>query len=410
MSQIQLMIIDSDDESRQKIRQYLESDESVEVIGDFADAIEGYKAVLQEKPGIVLIDVSENTDLMLELVNKISIQLKHSLIFVMSYQTTADIVIKAMRAGAREFITKPVELSELDSAIKKSKNIISDDPDKEQCKVFTVFSNKGGIGKTSIATNLAVNLADVTGKKVALIDLNLQLGDVTTFLDINPSFDIAYVVTHLNRVDESFMLSTLEKYKNRNLYILADPPYLEQAEEITAEQISKVLEVLKSTFSYIIIDTSSSFDGKTLSALDISDAILLVSMVNLPSIRNTQRCLDLFSRLGYSSDKIKLIVNRYMPDDEIKVEDVEDVLKHPIFWKIPNNYFEIMSSINKGIPVSDMNPSANVSQCFRELAALLSNTVIIKEDLHKRDSQSNSIIFSLLNKLPFFNKLISSKN
>jgi len=175
------------------------------------------------------------------------------------------------------------------------------------------------------------------------------------------------------------LLITLEKYKETSLYVLAYPPYLEQAEDITAEQIANLFDVLKQAFSYIIVDTSANFDGKTITALDNSDLILLITIVNLPAIRNCQRCLDLFERLGYEKEKTKIILNRYMENDEIKVEDVEDVLGRRAYWKIPNNYFTIMSAINKGIPVGLINADSNISKSYRELAAMLS------DNIHKQD-------------------------
>ena len=141
----------------------------------------------------------------------------------------------------------------------------------------------------------------------------------------------------------------------------------------TSENITTLINVLRSVFSYVIIDTTSSFDGKTITALDNSDLILLIAVLNLPSVRNCQRCFDLFKRLGYQKDKIKLIVNRYMENDEIKIEDVEDVLGHSVYYKIPNNYFAIINAMNKGMPVSDLNHQSNIAKAFRELAALLSD-------------------------------------
>ncbi|MEI8128790.1 MAG: AAA family ATPase [bacterium] len=314
---------------------------------------------------------------------------------VTSSNYSTDIIIRAMRAGAREFIPKPFIKDEFINSISKFKDqIIGLNSENKKCRVITTFSNKGGIGKTALATNLALELANMTKEKVALIDLNLQLGDITTFLDINPSFDISYVIQNLTRIDETFLLSTLEKYKDSNLYILADPPYLEQAEDITAEQISTLFSVLKQAFSYIVVDASANFDGKTITALDHSDLILLVTIVNLPAIRNCQRCLDLFERLGYEKEKTKIILSRYMENDEIKIEDVEDVLGRKIYWKVPNNYFTIMSAINKGIPVGLVNADSNISQSYRELAAMLSDN-IYKQDFGKKVSRKS--FFNLAN-------------
>jgi pilus assembly protein CpaE len=375
-TKISSVIIDTDSESSEVLNLYLGEIEYINVDENFSDILNGYNYILENRPEIVFVDISYKPDLALDIINKISTNHKTCKIVVTSSDYSSESIIKAMRAGAREFLPKPLIKTDLQIALDKLKDLItSASPDATKCRVISTFSNKGGIGKTAIATNLALELANLTKEKVALIDLNLQLGDVSTFLDINPSFDISYVVQNLSRIDETFLLSTLEKYKDTSLYVLADPPYLEQAEDITAEQIATLFSVLRKTFSYIIVDTGANFDGKTITALDNSDMILLITIVNLPAVRNCQRCLDLFERLGYEKDKIKIVINRYMENDEIKVDDVEDVLDQEIFWKVPNNYFTIMSAINKGIPVKEVNAESNVSQSYKELAAMLSDTI-----------------------------------
>ena len=383
-NQIPTVIIDTEAQSIEVLELYLKETGFIQVAGKFTDILSGYNFVLETRPAIILMDISHKTELALDIINKISTNHKTCKIIVTSSNYSTDTIIRAMRAGAREFLPKPIIKEELTAALNKIKEQITGlNNEENKCRVITTFSNKGGIGKTALATNLALELANITKEKVALIDLNLQLGDITTFLDINPSFDISYVIQNLSRIDETFLLSTLEKYKDTNLYVLADPPYLEQAEDISAEQLSTLFAVLKKTFSYIVIDTGSNFDGKTITALDNSDLILLITIVNLPAIRNCQRCLDLFGRLGYEKEKTKIVLNRYMENDEIKVEDVEDVLEQKVYWKIPNNYFTIMSAINKGIPVGMINAESNISQSYRELAAMLSDSIYKQNTIKK---------------------------
>lgn len=396
-NQVPTLIIDTEAESIELLKSYLGEIEGIQITSEFCDIVAGYNAVLEYRPAIVIIDITYKTELALDIINKISINHKTCKIVVTSTNYSTETLIKAMRVGAREFLQKPFIKNDLVAAINKLKDqVFGGSSEDKKCRVITTFSNKGGIGKTALATNLALELANMTKEKVALIDLNLQLGDITTFLDINPSFDISYVIQNLERIDETFLLSTLEKYKDSNLYILADPPYLEQAEDITAEQIGTLFEVLKQAFSYIVVDTSANFDGKTITALDQSDLILLITIVNLPAIRNCQRCLDLFERLGYEKEKTRIVINRYMESDEIRVEDVEDVLGKKVYWKIPNNYFTIMSAINKGLPVGLVNPDSNVSQSYRELAALLSDN-IYKQDFGKKVERKSLFNLNLAN-------------
>lgn len=395
-NQIPTVIIDTEAQSIELLKLYLNELGYIQVTGEFNDIIGGYNFILENRPSIVIIDISHKTELALDIIGKISTNHKTCKIVVTSSSYSTETIIKAMRAGAREFLPKPLIKDDFVTAMSKIKEQVSGfHSEDKKCRIITTFSNKGGIGKTAIATNLALEIANMTKERVALIDLNLQLGDITTFLDINPSFDISYVIQNLSRIDETFLLSSLEKYKETSLYVLADPPYLEQAEDITAEQISALFDVLKQAFSYIVVDTSANFDGKTITALDHSDLILLISIVNLPAIRNCQRCLELFERLGYEKSKTKIVLNRYMENDEIKIEDVEDVLGRKIYWKIPNNYFTIMSAINKGIPVGLINADSNISKSYRELAAMLSDN-IYKQDFGKKIQRKSFFNFTEL--------------
>jgi pilus assembly protein CpaE len=376
MGTLNMIVIDSNEKSREQLEELMLQFNHVNLVGTFDNLLAGYEAAIIEKPHIVFIDLTENIDLGIETIEKISSKNKFSLIFVSSENVQTEVVIRAMRAGAREFISKPVIIEDLSSALNKARNSMDSDDDDAIGQIISVFSNKGGIGKTTIATNLALKLAEITDKRVCLVDLNLQLGDITTFLDVDPSFDISYVVTHLSRIDESFLLSSLEKYKDTNLYILADPPNVEQAEEISSDDIISILNMLRELFAYVVVDTSSSFDIKTLTCLDLSDMIMLVSMINLPSIRNCQRCLDLFMRLEYKQEKIKLVINRYMTNDEITAEDVEDALGQEIYWKVPNDYFSVMSAINKGVPIADLAQNKEIDLSFTKLAAKIADVIV----------------------------------
>lgn len=324
---------------------------------------------------LLIVDVSTNKRQKLDLVLKVTKEFPSCKVIVLSDSPSVDLIIEIMRAGAKEFVPIPIIKSEFCEVINKLTSQFEETKIASKCKVISVFSNKGGIGKTSLATNLALELAKITKENIALIDLNFQMGDITTFLDLKPSFNISYMLENLEKINETFLLSTLERYKKTSLYVLADPPYFKQADNIQPKQIMKLFNTLKETFSYIIVDAEASFDGKNISALDNSDMVLLVTVANLPALRNTQRCLELFDKLGYDCDKTKIIVNRYMENDEIKDDDIQKVLSKDIYWKIPNNYFAIMSAINKGIPVGEVNDTTNISQSYKGLAQHISDNL-----------------------------------
>lgn len=361
------------------IKLYLQEYEDMEVF--VAETSEKAYKLAQNDNTILIIDLSQEKSQKLDLITKIQTNFPNTKVLALSDNPSVNLIIDIMRAGAKEFLPIPIIKNEFTEAVNKLISNNNSTIEKSNCKIITIYSNKGGIGKTSLATNLALELAKITKENVALIDLNFQTGDITTFLDLKPSFNISYMLENLDKINETFLLSTLERYKRTSLYVLADPPYFKQADTIKPNLIGKLFDILKETFSYIIVDAEAGFDGKSISALDNSDMILLVTVANLPALRNTQRCLELFEKLGYDKDKTQIVINRYIENDEIKAEDVEKVLSKKIYWKIPNNYFAIMSAINKGIPVSDINSSTNVAQSYRELAKYIS------DNLYKQNMQ-----------------------
>ena len=336
-----------------------------------------------QNKSIFLVDLSNNKQEKLDLILKVSQQCPNCKVLALSDNPTVDLIIRIMRAGAKEFVPIPILKNEFFDSLNKIISQFEEPKKNNKCKIISVFSNKGGIGKTSLATNLALELSKITKESVALIDMNFQMGDITTFLDLKPSFNISYMLENIDKINETFLLSTLEKYKNSSLYILADPPYFKQADNIQPTQITKLFNTLKETFSYIIVDAEASFDGKNIAALDNSDLILLVTVANIPALRNTQRCLELFEKLGYDKNKTQIVVNRYMENDEIKEDDVEKVLSKSVYWKIPNNYFALMTAINKGVPVSSINANTNIAQSYRDLAQHISDN-LYKQNLVKK--------------------------
>lgn len=355
------------------------------------DYSEAFKKIANyQGKSILLADLSIYKAKKLDLILKITKECKNCKVLALSDNPSVDLIIEIMRAGAKEFVPIPIIKSEFFESLNKLLAEFNETKKTNNCKIISIFSNKGGIGKTSLATNLALELSKITKENIALIDLNFQMGDITTFLDLKPSFNISYMLENLDKINETFLLSTLERYKKTSLYVLADPPYFKQADNIQPRQITKLFNTLKETFSYIIVDAEASFEGKNIAALDNSDLVLLVTVANLPALRNTQRCLELFEKLGYDKEKVKIVVNRYMENDEIKETDVEKVLSKKIYWKIPNNYFAIMTAINKGIPVSEINDSTNIAQSYKDLAQYISDNLYKQNMVEKFENILNN--------------------
>ena len=375
-NKVPTIILTDNDQTRSVLELYLKEFEHFDVMDKFVEYTEIYDILSTLDKSVFIVDISHNPDAKLDFIGDVSRNIHNCKILVLSDSPSVELIVRVMRAGAKEFLALPLIKTEFIDALSRINESLYCAPKKNtKCKIISIFSNKGGIGKTSIASNLALELAKITKENVALLDLNFQLGDITTFMDLKPSFNISYMLENLDKMNDDFLLSTMEKYKSTSLYVLADPPFFKQAADILPEHITKLFSMLKKTFSYIVVDAESSFDAKNIAALTESDLVFLVTIANLPALRNAQRCLELFERLGFDKNKTQILLNRYMENDEISIEDIESVMGRKVYWKIPNNYFTMMSSINKGIPVSDINPDSNVAKSYRDLALHLTDSI-----------------------------------
>ena len=368
-----VFVLDKNENSREIIKSFIENLDFVNEVKLYDDFTRGYEDIKQSENPIVILDISEDFAGLDEIAGKLKLVTSKIIITSVNYSTNT--IIKALRLGAKEFLPKPVLREDLVRVLSMLASI-SPENEVSQSKIITVYSNKGGIGKTTIAVNLAAELAKVTKDKVALVDLNLQLGDISTFLNLNPPFDVNYVIRRLIDKEENILIKGFEKYKDLSLYVLSDPSYIEQSESITTQQITTLFSALKKVFPYLVIDMSSSIDSISLKILDSSDWIMFTTIVNIPAIRNAQRCLNLFRSRKYPSNKVKIVINRYMENDEIKIEDIENTLGESVYWKIPNNYFTIMEAINKGVSISEVNAESNIGNSFRDFAAKVSDDII----------------------------------
>lgn len=365
-----VVVLEKNPNSQEVMGSYLK-DLGVEDIKFYDDYNQGYEYIKSlDNQAVVFIDIADNQDFETQGIVE-NIKLYTPKIVITSTDYSTDNIVKAMRLGAKEFLPKPLIKDDLKRVLTLLQKI---EPEEESAsKIIAVYSNKGGIGKTTVAVNLAAEIAKTTGDKTALVDLNLQLGDVSTFLNLNPTFDVSYVINNLMEKKEDALIKAFEQYKNTNLYVLSDPNYIEQSECITPQKIEKLFSSLKKAFPFIVVDLSSNIDENSLKILDISDLILFTTIVNIPAIRNAQRCLNLFKSRRYLQDKVKVVLNRYMENDEIKLEDIETTLGEKVYWKIPNNYFSIMEAINKGVTVSEVSTNSNIANSFRDFAGKITD-------------------------------------
>jgi pilus assembly protein CpaE len=366
---ISVVIIDSDIDSINTMVRYMKSMDSKVIVEGTATTFEnGFELVHKKRPMVVIIEVSEKIDLSLERISQILSRFSQVSIFATSLDKSSDTILKVMRAGATEYLLRPVTEADLTYALQKvgRLRLTRPAPEDEAGRIFTVFSPKGGVGVTTVAINLATDIFEATKKPTILVDLDLNSGDATTFLNMKPSYTISDVTVNISRLDKSFLQGVVAKHES-GIYVLAEPQKVEEGVSIAGAEIKKVLSLLKSMFKYIIIDAETISERTTI-ALEMSDMILLVFFMSLPGIKNMQRYLRYFDKMGLGRDRVKLVANRYVKKSDIKIEDAEKALNYPIFWAVPNDWDTTMTCLNKGITISMGSPKSQLNVSLNELA------------------------------------------
>ena len=368
MKEIFTIIIDKDPTANEIIKQYLEDNSKIKQVNQFLKLEDGYSYACEKKPDLIFVDISYGEDKVLDTVSKIAEDNENCKIILLAKDMNAQTIIKAMKSGVRETLQKPVLKKDFDIVLTKLVNEINYKSTDVNAKIISVFSNKGGIGKTTIATNLAIEIEEITKEPTVIVDFNSQFGDVSTFLNVKSDFGISYILNNKDKISKDFLLSVLPRYKDSELFILSDLFYLNDVKDLTLENVQDIIDSLKSAFKYIIIDVTNIFDLKTVKILDNSDEVLFPIVANIPNLKNVSRCLEFFNKIGYADDKIKLILNRVTKDDEIKSETIENTLKKKIYAKIVNDYFIVLASINRGVGVNNIDENSGIAKSFQNLA------------------------------------------
>ena len=364
---ISMVIIDSDKASRDVVASILRPfADTIRIECSVADFSEGLKIVQKTSPNIVLLEVSE-LDRGVEEVQYLLTNYPQLSLIVSSYEKNPEWILKLMRAGAVEYILRPIAQDDLIQALTKVGRFwFTKAPEETQSgKLIAVYYPTGGVGVTTVAVNLAAGLAAGTDK-VALVDLNLFAGDISTFLDVNPSYTLSSVTNNIARLDANFLMGVMTRHSS-GPYVLTEPTEVDEAINITPEQVSRLLQFLKGCFDYVVVDCGGQLAGCTMSIFENSNLILFTTVLSLPAIKTAKRYLTAMERKGIRKDRLKLLVNRYLPKADIQIKDAEKVLGHPVFTWIPNEYEDIIASINKGIPAVKLLPRSQVSKSFTRL-------------------------------------------
>jgi len=366
---ITVVIIDSDIDSINSMTNYIKKLDSKVVVEGTATTFErGFELIHKKRPMVVIIEIDKDLDVAIDRITQILNRFPQVSVFATSEDKSSETILKVIRTGATEYLLRPVAETDLAFALQKLGRLwlTREVPEDEAGRIFTIFSPKGGVGVTTVAINLATDILDVTKKPTILVDMDLNAGDVTTFLNMKPSYTISDVTTNISRLDKSFLQGIIARHES-GISVLAEPQRVEEAVSISGEDIKKVLSLLKSMFKYIIVD-AESISARTTIALEMSDQIFVIFHMSLPGIKNMQRHLSFFSKMGLGRDRVKLIANRVVKKSEIRIEDAEKVLNYPVFWAIPNDYETTMACLNKGVPISVGAPRSQLNISLKDMA------------------------------------------
>lgn len=401
---INVLIVDDIPETRENVRKLLQFEPDVKVIGHAGSGEEAISMAKEMRPDVVLMDINMPDADGIMASQTITTTVPEAQVIIMSVQSEADYIRRAMLAGARDFLMKPFSGDELIEAVRNvhetrptartvapaaaaASELASGQRKKavREGNVVAVFSPKGGIGCTTVAINVAVALS-AYGHKTLLLDGSLQFGDVGVMLNIKALTSIVDIVDRMNELDQDLVSSVVTRHES-GLNVLLSPPRPEMAELVNDTDLRELIKTLREMYDFIIIDTSTNLNDVNLAILDIADRIILIARQDLTSLKNVSRFFDLSEDLEYERDKVMLVVNHGSNKLSITVKDIVDTLKWPVTAVLPEDE-AAYSAADQGRPlVSGSMRKRPVSKALDQLSNELQNEfarkgkVVIEEEV-----------------------------
>ena len=289
---------------------------------------------------------------------------------------TSDLLLRALQAGVMEIVQKPASSADLAAALervnKKTGHKGADAPQgSEPAKALALFAAKGGMGTTSLAVNLAIEIHRLTRQKTLLLDLDLELGETALLLGMDPQFSLVDLIRNMHRVDQGLLASYIEHHDS-GIDLLAAPFQPADYETVSRDRVRQVVGFLKQQYDWVVMDTPKSFHPASIGVLEEADETLLITNPTLPAIRNISRSLPLVNQLATSAGRrpLRLIVNRFSPDELISVDEIEDTVGIEVYHTIRNDFKALMESTNEGRPIV-LRGGSHYARDVRSLAAKL---------------------------------------
>jgi pilus assembly protein CpaE len=365
--------VDSDAGARAATRRLLVDIPTITLVGEYSGLAEALLHAAATRPDLLVVEVdADESPAAAPAVTAIELlarKLPETAILATGHGVSAELVIRVLRAGALEFLRRPVERVDLVAALEKLARFRGSAPQRNPGRITSVFAAKGGLGATTLAINLGVSMAERAEGKTLLVELDSRQSDIVTFLDLRPSYSILDVLENIGRMDESLLRGLLTRHAS-GLWAVPGPTRLERG-QLSPEQVSAAIEVLRSYFDHVLMDLRHDFDPGTIAALEASDVILFVTSLDVAALRSGAAALAAFRHLGLDSKKIKVVVMRDGTGHDVTVRHARNTLGLPVYWRTPSDYQTVVASINAGRPVVSTSPRAKISKNLRELAETL---------------------------------------
>jgi pilus assembly protein CpaE len=374
LDKIKVFIISSSQEKANTIKNIIDKSEDIVFTGIADSGMQALEKLSSNVPDIVVMTVEHDDENITGTIQRLYVSLQNCSIILLYEQAEFSALQQAVKAGVRNILKWPVEQKELVDNIRYLYNMESvrlmnkpkEASIKWQSQVVTVFGTKGGIGKTTIAVNLAAALVK-RGKKVAVIDLDLQFGDVGVFLDIDAKDSIAELITESN--PDMDKIKSYMQLHSSGISVLAAPKSPEYADTVSASHIERIISTIRPYYDFIIVDTAPIFNDNTLTALELSNLVLFILTLDISTLRNAKISMGILDSLQHKA-KTKVVVNREV-ENIISIKDAERIINAPFCSRIPSDWKTATTALNKGIPFVLETPNSKISVALCNLAAMI---------------------------------------